>query len=48
MTARERILALRLMEKMEKDPGYVQKLGVSAAIKTADMNATKTRRDKNV
>ena len=30
MTARERILMLRLMEKLERHPGYARALGVEA------------------
>jgi len=33
MTARERILALRLLEKQEKNPEYAQRIGIQVAIK---------------
>lgn len=30
MTVQERILALRLLERCERNPGYMKRLGVSA------------------
>ena len=47
MTARERILALRLMEKAAKNPGYTNYIGVSATMWKAD-SENKKRRKKNV
>ena len=47
MTARERILALRLMEKAARNPGYTNHIGVSATMRTAD-SENKKRRKKNV
>ena len=32
MTARERILALRLLEKQEKNPAYAKQIGVQVSI----------------
>ncbi|MBQ8815548.1 MAG: hypothetical protein IJZ85_13745 [Lachnospiraceae bacterium] len=32
MTARERMLALRLLEKQEKNPEYAKKLGVQVKV----------------
>ena len=36
MTARERILALRLMEKQERQPEYARRIGIQAHITTKD------------
>lgn len=33
MTVRQRVLALRLLEKQRKNPEYVKKIGVEIAIK---------------
>ena len=33
MSVRERILALRLLEKQEKNPEYVEQLGVRVSLK---------------
>ena len=33
MSVRERILALRLLEKQEKNPEYVEQLGVNVRLK---------------
>ena len=33
MTVRERILAIRLLEKQEKRPNYTQKLGLCVTMK---------------
>lgn len=32
MTVRERILALRLMERQERDPAYMKQLGISTRL----------------
>lgn len=32
MTAKERILALKLLEKQEKNPAYVKQIGVQVSI----------------
>ena len=47
MTARERILALRLMEKAARNPEYTNHIGVSATMRTAE-SENKKRRKKNV
>ena len=36
MTVRERILRIRLMEKLEKKPEYAQRIGVSFSAPKAD------------
>ena len=36
MTARERILALKLLEKQEKNPEYAQRIGIQVSIKKTD------------
>lgn len=33
MTVRERLLAIRLLEKQEKNPEYAQRIGIQVAIK---------------
>jgi len=33
MTVRERILALKLLEKQEKNPEYVKQIGVHVSVK---------------
>ena len=38
MNARERILMIRLMEKMEKHPAYAMLLGIKAAGAEDDQN----------
>ena len=38
MTARERILMIRLMEKLEKHPTYAMLLGIEATEKAVDQN----------
>ena len=46
MTTRERLLALRILEKTEKQPIYAQKIGVTATLRDTGAQ-TKGRRDKN-
>lgn len=36
MTARERILSLRLLERQERNPWFIDKIGVSVSIKEKD------------
>lgn len=36
MTARERILAIRLLERQEKQPEYAKRIGVQVSIKKTD------------
>ena len=43
MTARERILALRLLEKQKKHPEYAKKLGINVQIKPT--NTIKTDKE---
>ena len=45
MTARERILALRLLEKQEQNPDYVRRIGIQVNVRMKDPN---TLEDKNV
>ena len=45
MTARERILALRLLEKQEQSPDYAKRIGIQVSVKTKDPKKTE---DKNV
>lgn len=41
MTARERILAIRLLEKQEKNPEYTQRIGIQVAMKKNESAHTK-------
>lgn len=45
MTARERILALRLLEKQEQFPEYAKRIGIQVSILEKD---PKKMEDKNV
>ena len=45
MTARERILALRLLEKQEHDPEYAGRIGIQVCVKNRD---PENKEDKNV
>ena len=38
MTARERVLMIRLMEKLEKHPTYAKLLGIEATEKAVNQN----------
>lgn len=38
LTARERILMIRLMEKLEKHPTYAKQLGIEATEKAVNQN----------
>ena len=46
MTVRERMLALRIIEKAEKNPEYAQKLGVTATLRNTGTQG-RERRDNN-
>lgn len=37
MTARERILAIRLLEKQEKQPEYAKRIGIQVQMKKTDL-----------
>ena len=45
MTARERILALRLLEKQEQNPDYARRIGIQVNMVKKD---PKNLEDKNV
>ena len=45
MTARERILAINLLEKQEKNPEYARQIGIQVSMVKKDL---KTMEDKNV
>jgi hypothetical protein len=45
MTARERILAIKLLEKQEKNPEYAKQIGIQVSMEKKDL---KTMEDKNV
>lgn len=45
MTARERILALRLLEKQEQKPDYARRIGIQVNVRTKDPS---TLEDRNV
>ena len=45
MTARERILAIRLLEKQEKNPEYASRIGIQVNMIKKD---PKQKEDKNV
>ena len=45
MTARERILALRLLERQERDPEFAGRIGIRVSILEKD---PKNREDNNV
>ena len=45
MTARERILAIKLLEKQEKNPEYARQIGIQVSMVKQDL---KTMEDKNV
>ena len=45
MTARERILAINLLEKQEKNPEYARQIGIQVSMVKQDL---KTMEDKNV
>ena len=45
MTARERILALRLLQKQEQNPDYANRIGIQVHILEKD---PKIKEDKNV
>ena len=48
MTVRERILALRLMEKEEKNPEYAKKIGMHVSIEEKETHLNEERRKNNV
>ena len=37
MTAKERILAIRLLEKQEKQPEYTKRIGIQVQMKKTDL-----------
>ena len=45
MTARERILAIKLLEKQEKNPEYAKQIGIQVSLVKKDLKAME---DKNV
>lgn len=45
MTVRERILAIRLLEKQERNPEYAKRIGIQVAVITKD---PKNAEGKNV
>ena len=45
MTARERILAIKLLEKQERNPEYANRIGIQVSMVRNDPKATE---DKNV
>lgn len=45
MTVRERILAIKLLEKQEKNPEYAKQIGIQVSMEKKDLN---TMEDKNV
>ena len=45
MTARERILAIKLLEKQERDPEYAKQIGIQVNMKKKDLTVTE---EKNV
>ena len=48
MTVRERMLALRLLEKQERDPTYMKTLGVSVRIEQHPGKEPEKRRNSDV
>ena len=45
MTTRERILAIKLLEKQERNPEYAKQIGIQVSMVKKDL---KTMGDKNV
>lgn len=45
MTARERILAIRLLEKQERNPEYTKQIGIQVSMTKKDLKETE---EKNV
>ena len=45
MTARERILALRLLEKQERNPAFARRIGIQVNMLDKDL---RNKEDKNV
>jgi len=43
MTARERILSIRLLEKREKNPEYAQRIGIQVSMTNQDPKKTEER-----
>lgn len=43
MTARERILALKLLEKQEKNPEYAKQIGIQVSVTTRDLKKAKKK-----
>ena len=44
MTARERVLAIRLIEKQEKRPEYFEQLGIQVLIKKIESSDSERRK----
>ena len=45
MTARERVLAIKLLEKLERNPEYARQIGIQASMTKKDLKA---KEEKNV
>ena len=45
MTARERILAIKLLEKQERNPEYASRIGIQVSMVKKD---SKVKEDRNV
>ena len=45
MTARERILAIKLLEKQERNPEYARRIGIQVSMAKKD---PKVKEDRNV
>ena len=43
MTVKERILALKLLEKQERNPEYIKQLGIQACMEKKDLNVQEER-----
>ena len=43
MTVKERILALRLLQKKEKDPAYADRIGIRAELVKKEQNTTEEK-----
>lgn len=46
MTARERILSIRLLEKQERDPEYVRQIGVHVTLVKPDLKEKEEKEEK--
>ena len=43
MTARERILAIKLLEKQERNPEYAERIGIQVSIVKKDSKITEVK-----